>query len=38
MATRVREADEVTAPYVLAYCGAVIAALAAFLAWVYWFR
>jgi hypothetical protein len=35
---RAREADEVTAPFVLAYCAAVVAALAAFLGWVFWFR
>jgi hypothetical protein len=36
--TRIREADEVTAPFVLAYCAAVAAALVAFLSWVFWFR
>ncbi len=35
---RVREADAVTAPFVLAYCAAVAAALVAFLSWVFWFR
>jgi hypothetical protein len=35
---RPREADEVTAPLVLAYAAGVTIALVAFLAWVFWFR
>ena len=33
-----READETAAPFVFVYIYAVVAALAAFLAWVFWFR
>lgn len=36
--SRPREADEATAPLVIAYTLGVVAALAALLAWVFWFR
>ena len=34
----VREPDEAAAPFVFVYIFAVVAALAAVLAWVFWFR
>jgi hypothetical protein len=33
-----READETTAPVVLAYILGVVVAIAALIAWVFWFR
>jgi hypothetical protein len=33
-----READEATAPCVIAYTLVVVAAIAALIAWVFWFR
>jgi hypothetical protein len=34
----IREPDEIAAPWVFAYIFGIIAALAAMLAWVFWFR
>ena len=34
----VREPDETAAPFVFAYIWGVVAAIAAIIAWVFWFR
>ena len=36
--THPREADETTAPVVIAYTLAVVAAIGGLIAWVFWFR